>query len=360
MTLESRPEISRKREFSERVPYAGNIRTLRDIHVSGKGVLVRVDLDFKEGEEKTSRRFLAVKPTVKELEKGGVNRVILLAHNGDLKSLQYLVKPLGELFQEDVAFTLDNSPKSTEGRRVVLFENTRLWPNKGEENNDPDFAAYLAKMGDAYVGNAFATSHREHASMVGIPLLLDSKAVGLRVEEEVNKIDEALFRPKGGFVVVIGGAKIKTKLPVINYMSKIAETVLVGGILPAEIEKERIILPDNVVVAQLDKSRGNRDITLDSAEEFAKILREAKTIVWNGAMGVFEEEEAAQGTLIVVRAMAYAGSNGAYLLAGGGETEAFLKENDLEQPFNHISTGGGAMLEYVSGKKMPALEVLRR
>lgn len=361
MTLERRPGIGQERQFSERVPYAGNIRTLRDIHVSGKGVLVRVDLDFKEGEEKTSRRFFVVEPTVKGLEKGGVNTITLLAHNGDYKSLQYLVKPLEELLQEDVAFTLDNNAKSTEGRRVVLFENTRLWREKGEEKNDPNFAAYMAKMGDAYVGNAFATSHRAHASIVGIPALLESKAVGLQVEEEVNKIDEALFRPKEGFIVVIGGAKIKTKLPVINYMSKIAETVLVGGILPAEIEKEKIILPDNVVVAQLDKSRDNKDIALGSAENFAKILREAKTIVWNGAMGVFEQRETAQGTLIVVRAMAYAKSNNnAYLLAGGGETEAFLKENNLEQPFNHISTGGGAMLEYVSGNKMPALEVLRK
>ena len=361
MSLERRPGIGQEGQFPERVPYAGNIRALRDIHVSDKGVLVRVDLDFKDGEEKTSRRFFAVKPTVKELEKHDVKRITILAHNGDYKSLRYLIKPLAELLQEDVAFTLDNSTKSAEGRRVVLFENTRLCPEKREENNDPDFAAYMVEMGDTYVGNAFATSHRAHASIVGIPALLKSKAVGLQVEEEVNRIDEALYRPKEGFIVVIGGAKIETKLPVIKYMANIAETVLVGGILPSEIEKEKIILPDNVVVAQLDKSLENKDITLDSAEKFAKILSKAKTIVWNGAMGVFEEHETAQGTLIVVRAMVDAKSNNnAYLLAGGGETEAFLKENNLEQPFNHISTGGGAMLEYVSGNKMPGLEVLRK
>ena len=359
MTLESRQEIGQEGKSPERVPYAGNIRTLKDIDPSDRNVLTRADLDFKEGEEKTSRRFFAVKPTVKELEERGAEKIIILAHNGDHLSLGYLKRPLEDLLGEGVVF-IKESDEKTDGRRVVLFENTRLWP--GEEINDPQFAAYMAEMGDTYVGNAFATSHRAHASTVGIPAFLENKAAGLQVEEEVSRIDEALSRPKEGFIVVIGGAKIKTKLPVISYMSKIAETVLVGGILPSEIEKEKIILPDNVVVAQLDKSRGNKDITLESAENFAKILRKAKTIVWNGAMGVFEQHETAQGTLIIVKAMAEAKKTNdeTYLLAGGGETELFLIENGFEDICNHLSTGGGAMLDYVSGKKMPALESLRK
>lgn len=354
MTLENRPE----RQSLERVLYAGNIRTLRDIDPSGKRVLVRADLDFKGKEWAASSRLSAVRPTVRELQDKGAKKITILAHNGDHISLKYLKRPLEDLLGEDVGFIKENDEK-TDGVRVVLFEDTRLWP--GEESNDPKFAAWLARMGDVFVGNAFATSHRSHASMVGVPNLLKIKAAGLQIEEEVNRVDEALSRPRKGFVVVVGGAKIKTKLSVINYMSKIAETVLVGGILPAEIEKEKIQLPENVIVAKLDKARSNKDISLESAENFAKILSKASTIVWNGAMGVFEQHETAQGTLMVVKSMVDAKSkNNAYLLAGGGETEAFLRENNLEQWFNHISTGGGAMLDYVSGKKMPALEVLRK
>jgi phosphoglycerate kinase len=243
-----------------------------------------------------------------------------------------------------------------------LLENTRLlWPGK-EESNSPEVAARLARMGGAYVDDAFAASHRKHASLVGVADRLRFKAAGMQMEKEVNALDKALLRPKKGRVVVIGGSKIGTKLPVIMYAARMAEYVLVGGLLPAEIEKEGIILPDNVIVAKLDKLRGNKDITSESAEEFAKIISEGSTIIWNGDMGIAEKPETAIGTLTIVQGMAQARKNnkGVYILAGGGETETFIAENSLENIFDYISVGGGAMLEYMSGKEMPAIEALRR
>lgn len=342
--------------------YAGNILTLKDLGQSmlDESVLVRADLDFAPGEEKTSRRFLGVKPTVQRLLQEGAGEVILLAHNGKGKSLENLKDPLERLLGVEVQFTSGSEEKRP--GPVTLFENTRLLD--GETKNDPEAVVILSGMGSNYVNNAYATAHRAHASTYGLPLFLGKEhiAAGLQVEKEVASIDEALSRPGEGLVAVIGGAKIATKLPVIENLSRLAGKVLVGGLLPAEIEKEGIVLPANVIVAQLDALRGGRDISPDSAKQFAAILRKAQTVIWNGAMGVFEEEKTAQGTIAIVEAMAYARKNGqgVYLLAGGGETEKFLTDFHYSEIFDFISTGGGAMLVHVSGQKLPSLEVLRK
>lgn len=346
----------------ERKPYSGNVATLKDVKVAGKDLVTRFDLDLEKGEEKTSRRFFAVKPTIDRLREMGAEKITILAHNGKGESLLNLRKPLEALLGEDVVFitsSLDNTKSKIGNTKVVLFENTRLI-SRDEEGKGRGFSEYLADMGEVYINDAFATSHRNHASTLGIAEIIASKAVGLQMEKEINELDYALSRSKDGLVAVIGGAKIKTKKPVIEFMSKIAKYVLVGGALPPEIEKEGIKLPDNVIVAQLDRNRKNRDITIESAEKFANILSGARTIIWNGAMGVFEEKETELGTRTIVNGMKLARDNGGYILSGGGETEGYIEQNGFGNIFNHISVGGGAMLEYATGKPVKVLEVFRK
>jgi 3-phosphoglycerate kinase len=231
---------------------------------------------------------------------------------------------------------------------VLLSENLRFFD--GEEKNDQVFARKLASLADCYVNEAFAASHREHASIVGVPKFLPH-AAGLRLEKEVEILERVLKKPKRPFVVIIGGAKIETKLSVIDNLSNIADTVLVGGKLPQEIRNTKV--KNNVLVGKL--TQNSKDLSSDSIEKFKEKIAKAKMIVWNGPMGIFEEKENEQGTREIAEAIAKSKSE---KIVGGGETIWALKKYGLEGKIDWISSGGGAMLEFLSGKILPGITAL--
>lgn len=227
-----------------------------------------------------------------------------------------------------------------------------FWP--GETENDVDFAKTLAGLVDVYVNDAFGNSHREHASMVALPALLPH-AAGLHLEREVEALGKLLESPARPFISIVGGAKIETKLPVINNLAKISHHVLVGGELPKEYDESKIEnqeLRSKIVVAKLTED--GFDIDLESAHRFVRYIKEAKTIVWNGPMGLFEE-----GHEIGSRGVANAIlESGAYSVVGGGETTQFLEKHNLLSRFSFVSAGGGALLEFLSGKELPGIAAL--
>lgn len=222
-----------------------------------------------------------------------------------------------------------------------------------------DFAKELANLAHIYVNEAFGNCHRMHASMVLLPKILPAFA-GLHLQEEVKVLSELMRSPKRPFVAIVGGAKIETKLPAIENLAKVADVVLVGGELPAEIArlaqskqaKNGEKFESKVHVAKLTEDQ--KDITDDSARKFEQIIAGAKTVVWNGPMGVFEEGFD-RGSADVANAII---NSGAYSVIGGGETSQFLAENNLITKFSFASAGGGAMLEFLAGKSLPAIEAL--
>jgi phosphoglycerate kinase len=228
-------------------------------------------------------------------------------------------------------------------------ENLRFWPE--EEANSEDFARKLASLGEAYVNEAFANCHREHASIVGIPKFLPSFA-GVSLSREIEVLTKLKNNPDKPFVVVIGGAKLETKEPLVNVFAESADQILVGGKVAVDM-KDKGNMPGNVVLAELTPN--GRDITESSARKFADIIMNAKTVIWNGTMGVFEESENQQGTKIVAEAI---NNTPAFTVIGGGDTETALTEFNLESGIDYISTGGGAMLELLSKGTLPGFKVL--
>ncbi|MDP2633080.1 MAG: phosphoglycerate kinase, partial [Candidatus Curtissbacteria bacterium] len=233
--------------------------------------------------------------------------------------------------------------------QLILLENLRFWP--GEETNDEEFAKKLAGIADIYVNDAFAVCHRTHASMVGVPALLPH-AAGLHLQEEVETLSKLLEKPQRPFVAIVGGAKIETKIPVIENLSKVADEVLVGGYLPLEIEKEGLSLPKNVLIATLGGDK--KDIDEASVKKFSDVIKDAKTVVWNGPMGLYEEGFE-KGTLAVAQALIECAG---FSVVGGGETSDFLESKNLLDKFSFVSSGGGAMLEFLAGKTLPGIVAL--
>lgn len=342
------------------------MRTLKDLEVSGKRAFVRADLDVTLEDQRLggerdlghevqlegTLRLARLKETIDFLLENG-NHVTIAGHiNRPTEptpqlSTRMLIQPLKKLLGIDIEFQEDffQQPQNS----VTLLENLRF--NQGETTNDPRFAASLASHADLYINEAFGNSHREHASMVTMPKLLPGYA-GINLEREVQVLSEVLDKPSHPFVAIIGGAKIDTKLPVIKRLSRVADVVLVGGILSSEISDSSITLPDNVEVAEIDES--GQDITIDSQKRFAEIIRRSNLVVWNGAMGVFEQGHA-KGTLAIVEAIK---GSSAFSVAGGGQTAEFLAKYGLTDDFSFVSTGGGAMLDFLAGKELPALQAL--
>lgn len=341
------------------------MKHLGDLEVLGKRVFVRAGLDVlpKEGrglpdleaEIEKSYRLHALKPTIDYLFSRGVSQIVLSGHIKRPKgpdpafSTKQLIEPLEKILGREIAFVGELKANDTGSLAVVLLENLRFWP--GEEANDLEFAKKLASLADIYVNEAFETSHREHASIVGVPYLLPH-AAGKHLEEEIRHLSEVLKSAIRPFVAVIGGAKIETKMGVIENIAKIAQHVLIGGKLPLEIEKEKITFPHNVLVAELEAD--GKDISVEAAAKFARILKEAKTIVWNGPMGLFEEGRVG-GSKVVTRAIV---ESQAKSIIGGGETVEFASSVYHLSQFSFVSVGGGAMLEFLAGKTLPGLAAL--
>jgi len=352
------------------------VKQIVDLQVSGKRVLLRADLDIPLGEvslEESSTRLTNLKPSADLLFNSNA-KIIIIGHIDRPKvvdptlSTKQLIDPLQKILKRTVVFKSDfpSSPEALEGQvinpdnpdtgsgvlasQVTLFENLRFWP--GEVANDSDFASKLANLADFYVNDAFSVCHRNHASMVALPKLLPS-AMGIHLKNEVDELSKVVRNPDHPLVVIVGGAKIETKLPVIENLSKIADFVLVGGELPIEIKKFDRRTADNVIVAELTGE--NKDLAEDSIQKFLKVIKSARLVVWNGPQGMFEEGYG-HGTLSVAQAII---ESGAHSIVGGGETTQFLEQNKLLTKFSFVSAGGGAMLEFLAGKKLPAIEALQ-
>ena len=381
------------------------MKILSDLDVFGKRVFVRADLDVPlreaqvvDGERLTtsaeleiSTRLTNLKPTIDYLLEHEVSQIIIAGHidrpSPRLRSgkpvidpalstkqlLPTLEKNLGQeitfleeltgsvsLFppasarsssnsnddqQDQVELRAVGSPSKTATPQILLFENLRFWP--GEEANDLEFARQLASMADVYINDALSVSHREHASVVALPSLLPH-AVGLHLQEEIEVLSELLKNPQRPFVAIVGGAKIETKVPVIENLAKVADWVIVGGALAKEIRNYN----EKIKIAQLTED--TKDIDRESIEKFRSIIATAKTVVWNGPMGVFEERFD-EGSMAVANAII---KSGAYSVVGGGETTEFLASKKLLEKFFFVSSGGGAMLGFLSGKELPGLVAL--
>ena len=393
-------------------------KTIADIDVKGKKVFMRVDFNVpldEDGNVTNDRRIQMALPTIKlALEKGA--RLILASHLGrpkgereDKFSLTPAAKRLGELLGQDVKMAPDCIGPEVEAManelkdgEVMVLENVRF--HKGETKNDPEFAKQLAGLAELYVNDAFGTAHREHASMFGVPSVLGAgnRVCGFLIEKELKYLDQALSDPAKPFVAVLGGAKVSDKISVIENLLGKVDRILIGGgmaytffkaqgyevgdsiceedkldiasnlLSSAKTKGCELVLPvDNIVTQQIKSDAEHKintgnieadwmgvDIGPETCKLFADKLTDAKTVVWNGPMGVFETPPFDAGTKAVAEAIAVATDNGAISVIGGGDSAAAVADLGLEERMSHISTGGGASLEFLEGKKFACLEIL--
>lgn len=358
-----------------------SVRAIEDErNFSDKTVLIRIDsdVDMGDGIAKSEKRLEAACESIDYVLGYGGN-VILIGHykRPDGKADPELsLKPVAEWFarqyhghvEEETIGPLRLAGEVRSGAsdfpafkitpRISLLENIRFYPE--EEKNDAEFSKKLAKLGDLFVNEAFAVSHRKHASVYGITHYLPSFA-GKHFVKEIEILSKVMEDPDRPLVIIIGGAKIETKLPLVEKMHHIADYVLVGGEIAAHV-KELIKVQHakmqgmKAVVLVADIKENGKDITQMSAENFAQILPTAKTIVWNGPVGeTGKDPENEEGTFILAHAIA---ASPAYSIIGGGDTAAFLGHHKMLGKYDFVSTGGGAMLEFLSGKKLPGIEAL--
>ena len=389
------------------------IRDLTDTQVRGKRALVRVDFNvpLDGGRVTDDTRIRAALPTIQALLDRGA-RVVLLSHLGRPKgkpepkySLGPVARRLGELLpRQHIVFVestdTDEAIKATHdpSAHVILLENTRFLG--GEETNEERLARGLAELGDLYVNDAFGSAHRAHASTEGVAHCLKPAVAGLLMQKELDYLGGALENPQRPFVAVLGGAKISGKIDVIEQLLPKVDRLIVGGAMACTffnamgletakslVESDRVamakdllarggtklLLPTDAMVApSLDAPQSAHAVARDaipadeamfdigpmSASQFADAIAAAKTVIWNGPMGVFETKPFDAGTRSVADAMARATTRGATTIVGGGDSAAAVAEMELESAMSHVSTGGGASLEFLEGKTLPGVAAL--
>lgn len=327
---------------------------IRDFNLGQKTVLLRIDTDvpFENGQIKDDTRLVESLPTINHLLAKGA-KVIILGHLGRPEgklveglSLKIVAEHLEKIINRKVFLMTDFSENQ---KPLSLFENLRFWP--GEEKNDSGFAKKLAFMGDFYVNDSFATCHREHASIVGLPKLLPH-AAGLDLLWEMKVLSSVREQPKRPVVVVIGGVK-KDKLESVPGFLEWADLVLIGGKLVSYPEAKEGKNPKKKLA---DLGKTGEDITLESAMEFVEKIKEAGTIIWSGPLGKVEDRQFEGSTKIFAEAVV---SSKAFRIVGGGDTEAALTRFGLTRKMDFVSSGGGAMLEYLAYGDLPGLKALR-
>jgi len=391
--------------------------TIQDLDLRGKRVFIRVDFNvpLKDGVVTDDTRIRETLPTLRlAMEKGG--RLVLASHLGRPKggpdakySLKPAAKKLEELLGKPVAFAADCVGPDAEAKSkalkdgdVLVLENVRFHPE--EEKNDEAFSKQLAALCDGvFVCDAFGSAHRAHASVVGITKFVMQAAAGLLMEKELAYIGKAISNPTRPFVAIIGGAKVSDKIEVVENLMKIADAMLIGGGMAytflkaqgvcigkslveedkldlarkilADVKQKnfRLLLPlDNVVtpefkadaptkiveVSAIPADQMGLDIGPKTIAAYSAEIAKSKTIVWNGPMGVFEMPAFAKGTLAVAQAVATATTAGATSIVGGGDSVAAIHQSGLAGKISHISTGGGASLEFLGGRKLPGVEAL--
>ncbi|MDI6829878.1 MAG: phosphoglycerate kinase [Actinomycetota bacterium] len=391
------------------------VRSVRDLEVAGKRVLVRVDFNVpldESGGVKDDTRIRAALPTLELLRERGA-ALVVMSHLGRPKGkvveelrLDGVAARLGELLGVAVrkidlvvGEEAERAAAALSPGEVLMLENLRF--EEGEEKNDPAFAAALARLGDLYVDDAFGAAHRAHASVVGVAELLPS-AAGLLMEKEVSVLQGLLRDPARPFVAVLGGSKVSDKLKLLGNFQRLVDTMLIGGGMcftmlkaqgveigaslcedelleevkgvldPVEEGSAAVVLPADLVVAErFEADAPSRvvsageipagwmglDIGPDTVKDFKRHLEGAATIFWNGPMGVFEWERFQEGTRAVAEAIA---SSSAVKVAGGGDTIAAIEKYGLREAFTHISTGGGASMEMLEGRVLPGVAVLEK
>ena len=389
--------------------------TIRDLDASGKRVFVRVDFNvpLEDGKITDDQRIRASIPTIRALVAQGA-RVVLASHLGrpdgkvqDSLRLRPVAQRLTELLRQNVPVTGDalgagtqDAVKRMRAGDVLLLENLRF--HAEEEKNDPKFAASLASYADVYVNDAFGTAHRAHASTVGIAQLLPAYA-GLLMERELEMLSRLMENPERPFAAVLGGAKVSDKIKVIDHLLTRIDVLVLGGgmantfllaqgrsvgkslaepdraedarriLASAEKKGVRVVLPVDVIVAK-EITRGTEyktlpaekipaswhivDVGKKSIDLMAEALEPARTVFWNGPLGVFEIPVFGAGTRAMARLLAEKADAGATVVVGGGDSVAAVQQQDLASRMTHISTGGGASLEFLEGRELPGVAVL--
>lgn len=343
------------------------MKYLKDIDFKNKRVLLRTDynIPLENGKILDDWRIRISLPTIEYILKQDKSKIIIISHLGRPRGKtdpQFSLVPaaikLSELIGKEVRFIKDVT--SPEGDRaiqslgdgqVALAENLRFYP--GEESGDENFAIEICHHCGVFVNDAFSVSHRAHASISQIPRFKPSCA-GLLMEKEIAELSSALKPPKRPAIAVIGGAKIETKIPVIENLARVYDAVLVGGRIAVEAQQENRKFSENVILPE-DFADEKLDIGPKTAEKFKMAISSASFLVWNGPMGKFEEEKYAAGTKIVLDAIA---ESDGYKIVGGGETLEFIHAHNLADKFDFISSGGGAMLDFLAGEKLPGIEAL--
>jgi phosphoglycerate kinase len=393
-----------------------NKQTIRDLkpeQIRGKRALVRVDFNvpLEDGKVADDTRIRAALLTLEELAAAGA-RVVLLSHLGRPKggpdpkySLAPVAERLAYLLPRPVTFHPESTgpaavlmTKSLGEGEILLLENTRFHP--GEEKNDPELSRAFAELGDFFVNDAFGSAHRAHSSTAGVAAYLKPAVAGLLMERELEYLGRALSNPQRPFIAILGGAKISGKIDVIEALLPKVDGLLIGGAMACTFYKaigletgKSLVEPDRVDLARelLDRARmrltlphdcvcapsleqpnaahvvkrdaipldeAMYDIGPDTMASYARAIQTAKTVVWNGPMGVFETPPFDHGTRAVAEAMAKATSEGCITIVGGGDSAAAVEQAKLADKMSHVSTGGGASLEFLEGKTLPGVEVL--
>ena len=393
-----------------------NKLSIRDLEMSGKRVFIRVDFNvpMDGGKIEDDTRIRETLPTLRlAIDRGA--RLVLASHLGRPKgrvdakySLAPVAARLSELLSKPVAFAADCVGADAEAKsealrdgQVLLLENVRFHPQ--EETNDPEFSRQLVRLCDQlFVCDAFGSSHRAHASVVGITKFVRQSAAGLLMEKELTYLGKAVSNPDRPFIAILGGAKVSDKIEVVQNLMKLADAMLIGGAMAYTFLKSqglpigkslvendkldlarhlleearqrqfRFVLPVDHVLADSPDSASTRvkdiaqtpenlmglDIGPKTIALFNQEIAAARTIVWNGPVGMFEKPAFAHGTLAIARAVAAASAAGATSIVGGGDSVAAVERSGLASKISHISTGGGASLEFLAGEKLPGVEAL--
>jgi phosphoglycerate kinase len=395
------------------------MKNISNIFLKGKKVLIRVDFNVpldKHFNITDDSRIKAALPTIKKVITDG-GKAIIMSHLGRPKngfeekfSLKHTIKNLSNLLDTEVGFSVDCIGKNTltdiskmENGDVLVLENLRFYSQ--EKAGDNDFAKQLAKLGDVYVNDAFGTAHRAHASTSIIANYFpNNKYFGLLLSNEINSLETALKNPKRPFTAIIGGAKITGKIDVITSLFDKVDNLIIGGgmaytfakamggtignslveddkvalakslITAAKAKGVQLLLPSDSVnaddfnnnatiqyseITNIPDGFMGLDIGSDSITHFSKVILNSKTIIWNGPMGVFEMDNFSNGTKQIGEAICKATQNGAFSLVGGGDSVAAVKQFGFAEKVSYISTGGGAMLEYLEGKQLPGVTAIK-